>query len=282
MKLGLNYMPDVWYAAVRLLISTAIIVTWMLCRKTLKRPSIKDLPMIFSQGFLQLGVYMTLVLVSLHLVGASKTVILSYTIVLWTTPIAIIFFKEHCSNKKLLGLLLGLLGIIIYFNPLTLNWHNKHFLLGSACALFAAICWSIAILHARYGQWHSKPSALYPWQMLAAAIPITITAYILSPHPTVIWQENLYITLTYSTLFATIFAWWAMTVVSKNLDSSTTAIGLLTVPMLAIILSVSILHETLSRDMTLALVCITLGVFLVITSHRRKVASLSSLQKNQP
>lgn len=277
MTVGLQQLPDIWFAATRLILATLIIFAWMSIRGTLKIPSRRDFHMIFSQGFLQLGFYVTLVLISLHLVGASHTVILSYTILIWTTPIAIFVFKEHCSKRKFLGIILGFIGIIIYFNPFTLNWHDKNLLIGGALSLIAAFAWALAILHSRYGRWHSTPLQLYPWQMLAASIPVTIAAFIFTPHPHIIWHGLLFETLSYSVLIATVFAWWAMTVVSKNLPSSTTSMGLLAIPVLAVILSVCILHEKLNYSMIIALITITLGVFLVAldSSRERKKQQLS-------
>ena len=270
MAIGIKSMPEIWYASARLLLSVAIIFLWMIARGTLIIPKKKDIPLILSLGFLQIGVYMTLIIISLKLVGASRTVILSYTTLLWTTPIAIGVFGEQLSKRKFLGILLALIGIIVYFNPFEFNWHNSKMVVGGLLSIIASICWATAILHARYGRWHTAPAKLFPWQVLAAAIPVTIAALILEPHAVVHWRPSLIESLFFSSIFATIFAWWAMIVVSRHLPNTVTSLGILAVPVLTILLSVLILHEHLTANVYIAIAIIVTGLMLV-TVRRVKI-----------
>ena len=53
-KIGLHYMPPLWYTALRLAIGFITIFIVLLFRKKIQIPSQKDLPLILSIGLLQL------------------------------------------------------------------------------------------------------------------------------------------------------------------------------------------------------------------------------------
>ncbi|PIQ44150.1 MAG: hypothetical protein COV52_08690 [Gammaproteobacteria bacterium CG11_big_fil_rev_8_21_14_0_20_46_22] len=269
MKIGLQYTTALWYASFRLCFSALILFAFLAYRRKIYLPHPKDWPLIFTQGFLQMGLYMTLVIIALHYVGAGRTVILCYATLLWSTPIAVFIYKEPLSAKKLAGFILSLLGIAVYFDPAHFQWHNEHRVIGSLIALTASACWGLAMAHARFGRWHATPSQLYPWKIISAAAPIGLLTLLTQTSGSTHWNSTLILTLTFSTVFATLFAWWGMIILAKALPSTTTAVGVLAVPVIVVILASLVLHEHITSSLVTALSLIIAGIVLVSLDRQK-------------
>lgn len=270
MKYGLHYIAPLWYATFRLGFSTLLLFIFLIARQKLTLPSRKDWPMIFSQGLLQLGIYMSIIIIALHYIGAGKTVILCYATTIWSTPIAVFCFHENVSLKKIIGFILGVIGIIAYFDPTHFNWHDTNVLIGSGFALLGSLTWATAMLFARFGRWHSPPSQLYPWQLLSALVPVGLITLITQPMPHFTWTFPLISALGFSTLFATLFAWWGMIIVARALPSTLVSIGILIVPVIVVFLAALVLNEKINHNMIVALVAIVSGICLVATEKTQK------------
>ncbi|WP_460093879.1 hypothetical protein [Pseudomonas sp. S2_B03] len=56
--------------------------------------------------------------------------------------------------------------------------------MGAIFLLLAGISWAFVILHVKKHNWVSSPVALASWQMLLAAIPLSLAAYVMEGSPT--------------------------------------------------------------------------------------------------
>lgn len=265
-KLGLAYMPPLWFAASRILIgmvSMLLIVTALGKLVWLQK---QDLKLILVIGLLQIALFMVLLNIGLYYVAAGRSAILVYTTPIWVVPISVFFLKETPSPLKWIGFILGLVGILVLFNPWGIDWSNHTVLFGNGVLLVAALCWSIAILCARHMQWSRTPLELIFWQLLLGAIPVTLLAYLLQPHPDIIWNTPLILSLLYGGIAATAFAYWGTVTISKELPAITTSLSLLLIPPCGVIFSALLLHEAITLSIMLSMGFILAGVICVIFS----------------
>ncbi len=262
-KIGLNYITPFAFSAWRLLIGTLCMFLVVVTLKKFIWPRRQDLPMILAIGLLQMGLFMVLINIGLHYVGAGRTAVLVYTTSIWVTPIAIIFFHEQAGLFKYFGLILSIIGVLILFNPQQFDWHNRNVLIGNSALVLAAICWAIAILCARYMKWTRSPIELVPWQLLIGTIPVVILALteksgnIMSTNPVFLG------TLAYTGILGTAFTYFSMLVISKELPSITTSLSLLGVPVCGILFSAILLHESVTLDMSIAIILILIGLVCI-------------------
>jgi len=268
-KIGLQYMPALWFSAYRLIIGTFTMFPMVLLLGKLVLPRKKDLKIILIFGIIQIAIFMSFLNAGLYYIDAGKAAILVYTTPIWVVPISIFFFKEESTGMKWIGFLFGIIGILILFNPFEINWHNRDEIFGSVLLLTAALSWAIAILCARYMEWTRPPLELISWQLLVGTIPVVILAMILQPHPQMVWNNSLILSLIYSGIFATGFAYWGTIVVSKELPPTTTSLSLLAVPICGLIFSAILLHEKITLSILCAMLFILGGLLCVII--RRKV-----------
>ncbi len=269
-KLGVSYMPAIWFAAFRLLIATFCIFGFLTVRRKLTLPAKRDLPLILSIGLLQMGIFMALTNVGLSYTGVGHAAIIVYSTPLWVAPIAIIFFGEQIRPLKLLGLLLGLAGIFTLFNPWRFDWHNAQVLIGNGLLLLASASWAIAMIISRYTTWHNSALALLPWQLLVGTIPIVSIAALTHPHPHIQWSWELIAIMLYIGVLVTALGYWGTVLITKTLPVTTTSLCFLLAPVLGLLSSTWFLGEPLTMDLITAMTLIIIGLICIAISNKSK------------
>lgn len=267
-KIALAYMPPIWLTFVRFFVGTVAMFVFLGFQGQIKLPNRRDLPMIFSIGTLQMGIFQLLINYGLAFVAVGRASILIYSTPLWVTPLAIILFQEKLSKLKFFGLIAGLLGIVVLFSPASFDWSNHKVILGNSLLLLGSLCWAIALLHSRYGKWHRAPIDLIPWQLLIGMIPSLILAPLTEPVSAIHWNWILITTLLYNGIIATAFGYWASITISRKLPVVTSSLSFLAVPVLSLILSAIFLGEKLTAGDIIATILIIAGLVCIILESR--------------
>jgi drug/metabolite transporter (DMT)-like permease len=268
-KIGLQYMPPLWFVVSRLFIGFISMMLLLIFTKRLALPPKKDIVLVLSVGFFQIGLFLVLISVGLQYVDAGRSAILAYTTSLWVTPLAVLFFGERLNFFKAVGLFLGYLGILILFSPWSFDWSNHQVIFGNVTLLVAAMSWALAMLHIRFTTWHSSPLTLIPWQLLIALLLVTLLALIVEPNPDITWNIYLWGSILYTGVCATAFGYWGVVMLSKNLPVITMSLCLLTVPIAGLFAASLVLHEPLTWTIGVAMLFILMGLAVVSLSARK-------------
>ncbi|WZB62306.1 EamA family transporter [Achromobacter xylosoxidans] len=91
-------------------------------------------------------------------------------------PTARLFLGEPIGPGRRAGLLLGLAGLILIFNPLAFDWSDRAAIFGNALVLLAALCWAANIVYVRAHRWVTPPFELAFWQALLATVVLSAAA----------------------------------------------------------------------------------------------------------
>lgn len=268
-KIGLQYMPPLWFAALRLLIGAGSMFCLVISLRKFIFPTKEDLPLILSLGFLQTGLYLLLINLGLAKVDAGRSAILAYTTPIWVMPLAVFLFKETATFYKKLGFLFGITGILVLFSPWSIDWADGEALLGNGYLLLAAFCMTGSILCSRYMRWTRSPMELLPWQLLVGAIPVLSFAAFKEPSPAVEWNMTLIGSLLYTATLGTAFGYWCANVISKALPATTFSLGLLGVPLCGLMGSVLILNEPMTMALKMAMFFIPTGLIFVTLGYKK-------------
>ncbi|HEY6334292.1 MAG TPA: DMT family transporter, partial [Alphaproteobacteria bacterium] len=177
MKIGLAHISPAWFTALRMLSSIPCLFAVLLVQGRVSLPKPQDIPVLLSVGLLQMALFMGLTNFALQRVPAGRAAILAYTTPLWVTPLAAIFLKERLSALKLIGVALGMLGVVVLFNPLGFDWSERRVVVGNGLLMLAAFLWALCIVHVRRHRWHATTLELMPWQMMLGAAPLVLFAY---------------------------------------------------------------------------------------------------------
>ena len=263
-KAILDYMPPFWAAALRTV--PACVVMWAIClaSSNLRRPVRGDIPVILNVGVLHMVCFSFLANIGMLYLPAGRSVVLAYTTPLWVLPAAWLFLGEPLTRKRVLGVMVGMMGLALLLRPASFDWSNHDVLLGHALILLAALCWAACIVYNRAHKWVSSPFQLLPWQTLLAAILLVILALMFEGIPDIRWSNDLLLLLGYSSMIGTVLAYWAMNTVNRGLPASVTSLALLGVPIFGLIFSSLLLEETIEPDVVGATLLIIAGVAIGI------------------
>lgn len=267
MKLGLEDLTPLWFAAFRMGIGVLCLAPFVLIQGHSVRPSRRDMPIIAGVGILQMGVGMGLVYLGLDVVEAGRSAVLSYTMPLWIAPIAWLWIDERLGAYRFFGVLFGLVGLGLLFNPLAFDWQDAEARLGNGLLLLAALCWAVAMTHVRAHDWHGPPLVTVFWQFVLAFLLLTAWAWGAEGAPR--WPEDTktLLILAYNGTLGTAFCFWAFIEVNRHLPAMTMGLGSLAIPVVGVGMSALWLGEALTASLVGGLCAILIGVALTALAH---------------
>lgn len=246
MKYGLHYVPPLTFASLRLLVGAMLLASIAAMRNELRWPHREDWPLVWGVALLQMAASMGLANLGLQYVPAGRSAILVYTTPLWVVPLAMLWLDERLTALRMFGLLLGLGGVAVLFNPFAFDWRNPQIVLGNGLLLFSALLWAIMIVRVRGHRWYGSPLSLAPWQMLLATLTLAPFVLYFEDLSAIRWEASLGWVLLYNGPIATAFCFWAMISVTRALPAITTSLSTLSVPMVGYAVAMLTLGETIT------------------------------------
>ena len=176
-KVILSRVPPLWAVALRTAIGGLTLFVLAAVQRRLCLPPRHDLPVLVSIALLHMIGFGVLSSVGLQSVPTGRSVVLAYTTPLWVVPGAALFLGERLTARRAIGVMLGLTGLVVLFNPLAFDWSQRGAVLGNLAILAAALLWAASILHIRGHRWRSTPFDLLPWETLLATALLAPLAY---------------------------------------------------------------------------------------------------------
>ena len=259
-----------WATSIRTAIATMALFILLLARRQFIIPRRGDVPVICTIGLLHMVAFSALVAFGLRFAPVGRSIVLGYTTPLWVVPGAWLFLKEPMTRARLAGTAVGLLGLIVLFNPLALDWNDRNAVTGSLLLLLAALCWAANILYVRAHKWLSTPFQLAFWQTLLACIVLSILALLFDGVPRIVWSPRLAGAFIYSGIFGTALAYWAMAVVNSSLPATTTSLGILATPVVGVICSTVALGEQIDASLVIVMLLILSGIAIGTIPFRKR------------
>jgi drug/metabolite transporter (DMT)-like permease len=259
-KVILESLSPLWMMALRSAIAAVAMFAVSLALGRLVLPPRRDIPVLLSITLLHMIGFAVLAAWGLRLVPTGRSVVLAYTTPLWVIPGAILFLQERLTARRMIGVSIGLLGLLVLFNPLAFDWTNRSAILGNGAIIAAAILWAASILHIRGHRWQSSPFDLVPWELLLATLILTPMALATTAPPAAQWNAKLLALLLFAGVPGTALAYWAAAMASRNLPAVTTALGLLTTPVVSVAVAALWLGEPVTAPLITAIVLILSGI----------------------
>jgi drug/metabolite transporter (DMT)-like permease len=268
-KVILTSVPPVWAVAVRTGIGAVALFVLAAAQRRLGVPPRHDLPVLVSIALLHMVGFGVFSSVGLQSVPTARSVVLAYTTPLWVVPGAALFLGERLTPRRIIGVLLGLTGLVVLFNPLAFDWTQRGAVLGNLAILTAALLWAASILHIRGHRWRSTPFDLLPWETLLATAVLVPLAYLLAGPPKFKIDAPVAAMLLYAGIPGTALAYWAAAMASRHLPAITTSLGLLATPVVSIVVAAVWLQELPTADVLAAMGLILSGIAIGATAESR-------------
>jgi drug/metabolite transporter (DMT)-like permease len=267
MKVGLDYIPPLHFALLRMLLGALTMFAVAALAGELRLPVRQDWPIVLSIGLIQMGTFMVLSFLGLRFVGSGRAAILAYTTPLWVLPLSVWVLKERVSGAKLAGFALGLAGVAVLFNPVGFDWGDRRVLLGNGLLLFGAALWALQIVHVRTHRWVGTPLSLLPWQQTVAVLMLAPLAWLFEADAAIRWTPESIAILAYNGPLTSGFCFWALLTVTRALPAVTTSIGSLATPLVGMLAGAWWLGEPLSATNTGGLALIAGAVATLVLSE---------------
>ncbi len=267
-KVLLQSLSPLWLLALRSAIATLALFAIAAAMGRLARPPRADLPVVVSIALLHMVGFGVLATWGLQLVPTGRSVVLAYTTPLWVAPGAALFLGERLTPRRLVGVVVGLVGLAVLFNPLAFEWTDRRAALGNGAILLGALLWAASILHVRGHRWQSTPFDLAPWEMLLTTLIVTPVAVVADGPSTPAWSARELALLLYAGVPGTAVAYWATAMASRALPAVTTSLGLLATPVLSVVVAALWLGESITPSLVAAIALILGGVALGTTGPR--------------
>ena len=268
-KVILASVPPVWAVALRTAIGAVALFVIAAAQRRLRRPPRHDLPVLVSIALLHMIGFGVLSSVGLQTVPTGRSVVLAYTTPLWVVPGAALFLGERLTSRRSVGVVLGVTGLVVLFNPLAFDWTQRGAVLGNLAILAAALLWAGSILHIRGHRWRSTPFDLLPWETLLATAVLVPLAYAIAGPPAFRLDAPLAWMLLYAGVPGTALAYWAVAMASRHLPAITTSLGLLATPVVSILVAALWLQEVPTADVLGAMGLILGGIAIGATGQSR-------------
>lgn len=272
MATGVASIEPLWMGVFRIAGAFLVLLPLTVLTGNFRVPTRSDLPIVASLAVVRLTMVTVLVFTALQLVPPGRSAVVVWTASLWTVPIAAIFLSEAMVAKRWVGLLLGVTGVIVLFEPWGLAWSEPGVALGHVLLVVAAILNAATAVHIRGHRWTITPLQAIPWQLGGALVVLLVLALATEGPPVIDWTPQLGWVVAYQGILASGVAFWAQIVVLRNLGAVSANLTLMAVPVIGVVSSAIVVGEQITTTLLAGLLLIMAGVTLNLLADRPGMA----------
>jgi drug/metabolite transporter (DMT)-like permease len=215
-------------------------------------------------GLLQVAGMLGFSAVGLQFITAGRGIVLGYTFQLWAIPLGIWLGGERFGRRKLLASMVGLGGLLLFFNPRLVDWSDGRALLGNGLVLVAAACWAAGACLFRRQVWRSDTWVQTGWQMLASVPPLALLAVLADFDAPMRWSWGLTAIFAFNWVVPTALGYWWWGRVLAAMPAATAGQILMLTPVFGYLLSAAIEGAPLTPDVAASIALIVAGLVLAL------------------
>jgi len=260
MKAALDFSGPAEFAFLRNFFGAVVLFGILL---VLKKPIlIREAPKLFVLGLFQTAGFTGFLIWALLEGGASKTVILVFTMPLWVAMMAWPLLRERLTAAQWFAAGISFLGIGIIFNPL--NEGNN--ILSCTLALASGFSWACGVILSK--KIHIKFPKLdlltmTAWQMLWGSIPLFIILFIVNSEP-IIWTNYFITIVLFNIIFVNAIAYLLWFFALKHIEASSVSMLSLLTPIAGGVSAWLLLDEVPNDSEKIGYFFILLGIFSLL------------------
>jgi drug/metabolite transporter (DMT)-like permease len=270
-KVGLNDLPPISFAALRFTLAVAILFLLLRIRRIPLPTKASEWRLIALTGLLQFSLNYGLIFWGEQHISSGLTAVLQSMISVFGLLLAWIFLpNERITPLKLLSVCLGVVGVATIFGD-QLRVQSKLAFFASVGIVFSAYCASQAsiLVKAKGGALH--PAALLFGQMLCGLPLIVAYGLLVEGSPLAFhWTWSAVASVIYLTTFGTVIAFWLFYWLLGRVESTMPMMISVVTPLIAVLLGWVFLSETLPAQTLF-------GGLLIMTS-----IALTIFKRNAP
>ena len=224
-------------------------------------------------AFFNVAGWNAVVLFGVQQLPAGRSAIIAYTMPIWATLIAMAVLHEPLNRRKMVGLGLGMLGMLVLLGEDIR--HVSATPVGALLILVAAILWAIGTVLLRKWKPPIAQNTLSGWMMFLGWLPLAIAAPFLETHPArylLHLSAGAWFAILYNIFLAGTVAHWAWFRLARTLPVAISSLASLPVPVVGVFAGMVVLGERpgVAEFVALALVLSSLVAVLFQPSGEPK------------
>jgi len=234
-------------------------------------------------AFLNIAGWNGFVLFGVQQLPAGRSAIIAYTMPIWATLIAIAVLHEPLNRRKVVGLLLGMLGMAILLGDDIR--HIRTAPTGALMILAAAVLWACGTVLLRKWKPPFAQNALSGWMMLLGWVPLVILAPFFDPHPAsylTTLSPKAWFAIAYNIVLAGTLAHWAWFTLARTLPVAVSSLSSLPVPVVGVVAGMLFLGERPGMTELSALALVLASLFAVLFQPKQKTPPPATASEPSP
>ena len=249
-------------------LSTAILMLYLLMRvrgESFAVPAGRWPHLIFA-SMMNLTIWNVATSLAVLYIPSGHASVLAYTMPLWVALIGFVVFRQPLTGRLLLAIVIGAAAVIALMVPNFASYANAPW--GLFWGLTAGFCWAIGTFVIKRTGWPGMGLSLTFWQVVASWPPIALGMVVFDG-----WPKEMPST---AALLATVYTgaipmalgtatWFALV---KLLPAQVAALSSITIPIVAVISGVIVLHEPLSWLQAIAIGSTVISLWLALVPRR--------------
>jgi drug/metabolite transporter (DMT)-like permease len=271
-KVGLNDLPPITFAAARFALAIVILLPVIWIRKLPWPRSVSEWKLIALTGFLQFSINYSTVFWAEQYITSGLAAVLQAMITVFGLLLAWIFLPaERITPLKIFAVFLGIAGVAVIFIE---QLRVESVMAFAGCVAIVAGAYAAAqasiLIKARGSSLH--PASLVCAQMICGLPALLIYSLVAEGNPlTFRWTWTAVACVLYLTILGTIAAFWLYYWLLSRIESTRAMMISLVTPLIAVLIGAIFLGERLPPQTLFGGVLIISGIGLIV--FRRKVTS---------
>ncbi len=211
-----------------------------------------------------------LVLFGVQQLPAGRSAIIAYTMPIWSVLFSLALLHEPLSRRKVVGLLLGMIGMgILLGDDIRVIQRTPT---AALLILGAAVCWAFGTVLLRKWKLPLPQNTLSGWMMLLGWIPIAMLAPLFAPEPLSAPSPRAWFAILYNVFLAGTLAHWAWFTLVRTLPVVVSSMASLPVPIVGVFAGMLLLGEQPGASEWAALAFVLAAMFAVLWPGRTPAA----------
>ncbi|GMA64595.1 DMT family transporter [Alicyclobacillus fastidiosus] len=258
-KIALSYTPPILFAGMRTLFGGLLLGIVILPKFRAIRMKENWLIYLISAFFNAVVFY------GLQTVGLRYLPEGLFTVIVYLQPVLIglltwLWLKEPLSAPKMLGLVLGFVGVGM-ISVTSLSGHVSP--IGILLAIGTAVGWAIGTIYVKKVGNRVDALWLVAFQCIIGGIVMTGLGLFVERGSGIVWNLPYLVGLVYGAVFGIAISWVVFFTLVRSGDASKVASFTFLVPLIAIFIGTLFLHESFTVYLFVGLVLIVFSIYLV-------------------
>ena len=192
--------------------------------------------------------------------GAGRTSVLVFTMPFWTLLLAWPVLHERGKGYQWLAVAFALAGMVLLVEP----WQWQGELAPKLWAVLSGFGWAAGTIATKYFQRGQRFDALnfIAWQMLLGVLPLTLLPFVLDL-PATQWSVTYVLLLAQVGAISTALGFLLWIAVLRWLPAGTASLNIFAIPVIALLSSMAVFGERLTRNEWMGIGCIGAGLAII-------------------